>query len=222
MLFSCPVRSDSLQPHGLQGTRPPCPSPSPEVCPSSCSLHRWCHSAISSSDAIFSFCPQSLPGIFPMSQLFSSNDQNTGVSVSVLPMSIQGWFPLRLTGWCPCSPRDSQESSPAPQFESINSSALHLLYGPALTTIHDHFEDHNPDYTDLCLQSNVPAFQCTVLVCHNFPAKKQVSSDFMSAVTIQSDFGAQEEGICHYFHLSPVDLTWSNGARYLDLSLFNI
>ena len=140
---------------------------------------------------------------FPMSQLSLSNDQNTGLSVSVLPMSIQRWFPLRSTGLVSLQSKGLSGVLSAPQFESIHSLALHLLYGPALTTIHDHFEDHSPDYTDLCLQSNVPAFQCTVLVCRNFPAKKQVSSDFMSSVTIQSDFGAQEEGICHYFHLFP-------------------
>ena len=61
LLFSRPVTSDSLWPHGLQHARPPCPSPSPEVCPSSCSLYRWCHPATSSSDAFFSFCPQSFP-----------------------------------------------------------------------------------------------------------------------------------------------------------------
>ena len=68
-LFSRSVMSDSVRPHGLQHTRPLCPSPSPEVCPSSCPLHQWCHPAISSSDALFSFCPQSFPasGTFPMS-----------------------------------------------------------------------------------------------------------------------------------------------------------
>ena len=57
-MFSCPVMSDSLRPHGLQHSRPPCPSASPGVCPCSCSLHQWCIPAISSSDALFSFCPQ--------------------------------------------------------------------------------------------------------------------------------------------------------------------
>ena len=102
LLFSRPVVSDSLQPHGLQHARPPCPSPSPRVCSSSCLLHRWCLPAISPSDALFSFCPQSFPasGTFPMSQLLASDDQNSGASVlvSVLSTNIQGWFPLRLTG----------------------------------------------------------------------------------------------------------------------------
>ena len=79
LLFSHPVVSDSLQPHRLQHSRPPCPSPSPEVCPSSCPSYWWCPPAISSSDALFSFCPQSFPtsGTFPMSHLFASDDQST-------------------------------------------------------------------------------------------------------------------------------------------------
>ena len=85
--------------HESQHARPPCPSPFP--CPSSCPLHQWCHPAISSSDTLFSFCLQSFPasGTFPVSQLFASDNQNTGVSTSVLVFStsIQGWFPLRLT-----------------------------------------------------------------------------------------------------------------------------
>ena len=93
--------SDSLWLHGLQHTRPPCPSPSPGVCPGPCPLHWWCHPAISPSDTLFSFCPQFFPAseIFPVSRLFASGDQNTRTSASgsVLPMSIQGWFPLRLT-----------------------------------------------------------------------------------------------------------------------------
>ena len=102
LLFSHSVMSDSFRPHGLQHTRPLCPSPSPGVHPSSCPLYQWCHPAISSSDTFFSFCPQSFPasGTFPMSQLFTSDDQNTGVSASAsaFPMSTQGWFPLRLNG----------------------------------------------------------------------------------------------------------------------------
>ena len=100
-LFSHPLVSDSLWPHGLQHASRPCPSPSPEVCPSSCPLHRWCHQAIWSSNTRFSFRHQSFPvsGTLPMSQLFASDDQNirASASVSVLPISIQGLFPLRLT-----------------------------------------------------------------------------------------------------------------------------
>ena len=96
-----------------------------------------------------------------------------------------------------------QEPSPALQFQSINSLVLCLLYGPALTTVCDHREDHNLDYVDLCQQSNVSAFQHTVYVCHYFLAKRQLSSDFMAAVTINSDLGAPKGEICHYFHIFP-------------------
>ena len=102
LLFSRPVVSYSLRPHRLQNARPPCPSPSPGAYPSSCSLHQWCHPAISSSDTLFSFCPQSFPvsETFPRSHLFTLDDQNTGASAStsVLPVNIQGWAPLRWTG----------------------------------------------------------------------------------------------------------------------------
>ena len=69
VLFSHPVVSGYLRPHGQQHTRPPCPSPSPEVCPSSCALHWWCHSAISSSDALFSFMDDCLVMVKELGQL---------------------------------------------------------------------------------------------------------------------------------------------------------
>ena len=102
VLFSCSVVSYSLQPHGVQHSRLLCPSPSPRVCSNSYSLSQWCHPTISSCVAPFSFCFQSFPasGSFPVSQLFISSGQSIGVSASalVLPMDIQGWFPLGLTG----------------------------------------------------------------------------------------------------------------------------
>ena len=99
--FSRSVVSDPLQPHGLQHTRPPCQSPTPGAYSNSCPLSRWCHPTISSFVFPFSSCPQSFPTSksFPMIQLFASGDQSTGASLSasVLPGSIQGWFPLGLT-----------------------------------------------------------------------------------------------------------------------------
>ena len=94
---------DSLWPHGLQHTRPPCPSPTPRVYSNSCPLSWWCHQTISSSVVPFSSHLQSFPasGSFPMSQLFASGGQNIGVSASasVFPLNIQDWFPLGWTGW---------------------------------------------------------------------------------------------------------------------------
>ena len=101
--FSHTVVSDSLRPHGLQYTRPPCPSWTPGVYSNSCPLSRWCHPTISSSVVPFSYHLQYLPatGSFPLSQFFISGGQSIGVSAlaSFLPVNIQGWFPLGWTGW---------------------------------------------------------------------------------------------------------------------------
>ena len=101
--FSHSVMSDSLRPHELQHSRPPCPSPTPGVHSNSGPSSRWCHPAISSSAVPFSSCPQFLPasGSFPMSQLFAWGGQSTGVSAlqTFLPKNTQGWSPLEWTGW---------------------------------------------------------------------------------------------------------------------------
>ena len=101
LLFSRSVLSDSLWPHGLQRARHPCPSVSPGGCSNSCNLGRWCHPTISSSVSHTSSCPQTFPASvsFLMSLLFTSGGQSIGTSASVLPMNIQGWSPLGLTGW---------------------------------------------------------------------------------------------------------------------------
>ena len=93
--FSCSVMSEH--------TRPPCLSPTPRAYSNSCPLSWWCHPTISSSVLPFSSCRQSFPavGSFPMSQLFTTGGPSIGVSASpsVLPINIQDWFPLGLTGW---------------------------------------------------------------------------------------------------------------------------
>ena len=143
---SCPTL---WQPHKLQHARPPCPSPTPGVHPNSYPLSQWCHATISSSVVPFSSHLQPLPasGSFQMSQFFTSGGQSIGVSASasVLPMNTQDWSPLGWTGWISLCPRDSQESSPTPQFKSINSSALSFLYSPTLTSIHDYWKNHSLD-----------------------------------------------------------------------------
>ena len=100
--FSRSVVSDSFQPHGLQHTRLPCPSPAPRACSKSCPLSQCCHPTTSSSAVPFSSHLQSFPasGSFPMSEYFASGGQIIGVSASasVLPMNIQDRFPLRWNG----------------------------------------------------------------------------------------------------------------------------
>ena len=142
---SCPT----LWPHELQHTRPPCISPTPGVHSNSHPSSRWCHPAISTSIILFSSCPQSLPASesFPMSQLFEWDGQSTGVSAlaSFPPKKSQGWSLQNGLVGSPCSPKDSQESSPTTQFKSINSLALSLLHSPTLTSIHDHRKNHSLD-----------------------------------------------------------------------------
>jgi len=103
LLFRHSVLSSSLWPRGLQHTTLPCPSVSPGVCSNSCTLSQGCHSTISSSVVPSSSCPHSFPasGSFPVCQLLASVGQSIGApaSVSVLPVNIQGWFSLGLSGW---------------------------------------------------------------------------------------------------------------------------
>ena len=193
--------SDALRPHGLQHAMFPCPSPG--ACLNSCPLSQWCHPTISSSVIPFSFCLHSFPasGSFQLSWLFASGGKRIGASgsASVLPMNIQGWFPLELTGLISLLSKgltkvfscttiqkhqffasDSQNIGTSASasvltmniqgwfplelthlisllskglsrvfsnttVEGIDSSALSLLYGPALTSIHDHWKSHSSD-----------------------------------------------------------------------------
>ena len=105
--------SNSLKTHGMQHIKVPYPSPSPRVCSNSCPLSQWQHPTISPSVTHFSSCPHSFPasGSFPIIWLFASGGQSIRAwpSASVLPMNIQSWFPLELTGLTSC-PRDSQKN----------------------------------------------------------------------------------------------------------------
>ena len=165
--FSCSVEFDSLWPHGLQHTRPPCPSATPGVDWNSCPLSQWCHPTISSSVIPFSSRLQSFPASesFQMSQVFASSGQSTGdsASTSVLPMTIQGWFPLGWTGLIFLHSKGHSKVlitvwNTTSQFESISSSVFSLLYGATLTSVHNYWKNHSFDFTDLYRQSNVSAF----------------------------------------------------------------
>ena len=163
--FSHSVMSNSLQPLTAAAILH-CPSPTPRAYSNSCPSSQWCHPTISSSVIPFSSCLQSFPasGSFQMSQFFESGGPSIGVSAlaSVLPMNIQDWFPLGLTGLISLQSKASQESCPTPQFKSINSSVLSPLYSPNLTSIHAYWKNHSFDYIELCWQSNVSAFQYAV------------------------------------------------------------
>ena len=152
---SCPT---VCKPHGLQHTMLPYPSLSPGVCSSSCSLNQWCYPTVSSA-VLFSFCFQSFPasGSFPVSQFFTSGGQSIGASAPVPPMSIQDWFPLRLTGLIFLLSKGLSRVFSAPQFKDISSSVLSLLYSLTLISVYDYWKNHSFDYTGLC-QQNVSVF----------------------------------------------------------------
>ena len=129
--FSRSVVSNSLWPYGLQHARLSCLSPTPGVYPNSCPLSRWCHLTISSSVVPFSSCPQSFlaSGSFPLSQLFASGGQSTGVSAltSVPSMNIQDWSPLGWTGWI------SLQSKGLSRAFSNNTVQKHLFFRAQLS-----------------------------------------------------------------------------------------
>ena len=102
--------------------------------------------------------------VLSCSILFTSGSQSitASASASVLPMNIQDWFPLRLTGLNSLQSKRLSRVFSTLQFKRINSSAPSLLYGPTLTTIHDYWKNHSFDNTDICQQSNVAAFEYTV------------------------------------------------------------
>ena len=159
-------------------------------------------STISSSVVLFSSCPQSFPasGSFQISQFFASGGQSIGVSASasVLPMNIQDLFPLGWTGWI------SLQSS-TPQFKSINSSALSFLYGPTLTSYMT--TGKTIALTRQTFVSKVMSLffnMLSRLVITFLLRSKHIN--FMAAVTICSDFGGQENKVCHCFHCFPIYL----------------
>ena len=147
--FSRSVMSKSLWPHGLQHTKPPCPSPTPGVYSNSCPLSQWCYPTISSSVVPFSSHLPSSPasGSFQMSQFFPSGGQSIGVSASasVLLMNIQDWSPLGWTCWISLLSKGLSRVFSNTTVKSTNSSALSFLYSPTLTSIHDYWKNSFPE-----------------------------------------------------------------------------
>ena len=160
--FSISVMSNFLQPHGLQHARLPCPSPTPGACSDSCPSSRWCYPNISSSVIPISSCLQSFPasGSFPMSQFFTSGGLSVGASASasVLPMNIQKWFPLGLTGLISLQSKGLSRVFSNTTVQNHQFFSLSLLHVQTLTSIHDYWKNHSFDWIDLCWQSNISAF----------------------------------------------------------------
>ena len=148
--FSHSVIPDSLLPHGLQHTRPPCLSPTPGVHPNPCPLSSWCHPIISSSAVPFSSCLQSFSawGSFPMSQLWASGGQSIGVtaSTSVLSMNTQDYISFRMDWFDLLAVQGTLKSLLQHHSSKASiSSMLSFLYSPTLTSIHDYWKNYSLD-----------------------------------------------------------------------------
>ena len=186
---SCPT----LQPHGLQHARPPCPSPTPGVYSNSCPLSQWCHPTKLSSVVPFSSCLQSLPAseYFPVSQFLTSGGQSIGVSAStsVLPMNTHDWSPLGWTGWI------SLQSKGLLSLLQQHSSKAHILWCPAFFIVQLSHPYMTTGKTIAWLDGPLLAMSCLcfLICCHcwySFSSKEEVSFNLMVVVTICSDFGA--------------------------------
>ena len=189
----------------------------------------WVDNAIqlSSSVAPFSSCPQSFPVSGSFSSFISGGQSNgASASVSVLPVNIQGWSPVRLTClisilqgtfrsrlkyhslktsilWCPW---DFQESSPTPQSEGINSLAFCFLYGPALTTVSNHWEDYSLDYTDFVGRVHISAFNTlSRFVIILMPVGQEATVRTLYGIT---DWFKMKKGVGQGCLLSPCCLTY--------------
>ena len=187
------------------------PSPSPWICSNSSPLRQWCHPTILSSVIPFSSCPQSFPvsGSFPMSQLFAWSSQSIGTSASapVLPLNIQlisfriGWFDL-----------------PAVQGTLKSFLQHHCLKASILwCSVFFLTQLSHPYMTTgkiIALTTQIFVSKVMSLLFNSFSSKEQASFNFVAAVTVPSDFGAQENKICHCFHFCPFYLPRSDGTRF--------
>ena len=137
--------------------------------------------------------------VFQMSQLFTSDGQSIGVSAleSVLPMNIQNWFPLGWTGWI-----------------SLQSKGVSRVFSNTTVRKHQFF------WTQLSLKSN-SRLHIRLLEKKLF-CQVAVSFNFKAAVTICSDFGAQNNKVCHCFQCFPIYLPWNDGTRCHDLRFLNV
>ena len=147
--FSRSVVSDSLQPHEWQHARPPLSITNSQSSPNPRPSSWWCHPAISSSVIPFYSYPNPSQHQSLFQWVNSSHEVATVLEFQLQHHSFQrtprpGLLPNGLVG-SPCSPWDSQESSPTPQFKNINSSVLSLLHSPTLTSMHDHRKNHSLD-----------------------------------------------------------------------------
>ena len=225
--FNCSVVFNSLWPHGLQHTRLPGLSPTPRVYSNSCLSSQSCHSTISSCRPLL--FP---PSIFPSIRVFFSESvlcirwpKYWSFSFSISPsnvysrlisfrmdwldlLAVQGTFKSLLL-----------HHSSKPSILQCSAFFMVQLSHPNMTT------GKIIALTKWTFVSKVMSLFFNMLsnmVCHSFSSKEQVSFNFMAAVTIWNDFGAQENKVCHCFHCFPIYLPWSDGTRCHDISFLNV
>ena len=219
---------DSLQPHGLQHARLPRPLLSASVCSNSCPLNQWCHPNSSSSIPHFSSCPQSFPasGSFPVSQLFTSGSQNFGASASasVLPMNIQGWFPLGLTGLISLF---SKETNLSRVFCSTSIWKHQVYSAQSSLWLNSHIH--------IWLLEKTIALTTQIFVVKVMSLIFNTLSRFLIAFLPRSKhllilwlshcphwFSRWRIWNWYCFHFSPIYLPWHNRARFRDRSFLNV
>ena len=173
-------------------------------------------------------CLQSFPasGSFPMSQFFPSSCQNMELQLQHQSFQciFRSDFLYDWLVWSSCSPRDSQESSPIPQFKSINSSVLSFLYGPVLTSIHDYWENHSFDRTlktfvgkVMSLLFNMPSRLAIAFL----PRSKRLLISWLQSPSVVILEPPQNK-VCHCFRNLSIYLPWSDGTGCHDLSFLNV
>ena len=146
-----------------------------------------------------------------MSGLIISGVQIIASSASVLPMNIQGWFPSGLDIPSPCSPRDSQESSPTPQLKSTYYLVLSLLYGPTITSTHYYWKNRTFNRIFVCQVMSLLFNTLSRFVIAFLPRSKCLSLSLLLSPSAMIQ-------VCHCFHCFPIYLPWSDGIRCHDLS----
>ena len=224
--FGLSVVSDYLWPHGLQHTRPPCPSSTPGSYSNSSPLSLWCHPSILSSVVPFSSCPQYFPASssFQMSQFLASDGQSIGASASasVLPMNTQDWFPLGFTGWL------SLQSKGFSSLLQHHSSKASILWHSAFFLVqlsHPYMTTGKPiAFTRWTFVGKVMALLFNMLsrLAITFLPRSKCLLISRLQLTTCSDFGAPQNKVCYYFHCFPIYLPWSDGTRGHDLRFLNV
>ena len=142
------------------------------------------------------------------------------VHVLVKKIVVRGWFPFRLTVLISLFYKGLSRIFSSTTVQKLNSFSFTLSYGPDLTSLHDYWKNHSCDTTDLCSKVSL----CFLIHCRFFipflPSKEQVSFNFVAGVKVHSDFGAQENKICHCFHFSLIYMPWSGGTGCHEYWLF--